>query len=215
MQYLQKIEKELKNKGITAKKMLLELGYSDNLISQWKKGSEPSAIKLQRICDYLGLSMDYVLKGEITNERDKKMKKILSSMNKMYVSTLKNPLNARILEGGINPITLIPIKPYAAYINDTELGNSLSHEEAEKKLFDVNTLENQNIRLKNLGINRKELEKWADDDFETPPTKEQLYSMLNNIETAYGNDAELRVCLKEYEAIQENSFDKDSDDLDA
>ena len=63
MQYIQRIEARLKEMGITAKKMLLDLGYSDSLISQWKKGSEPSAIKLSRISAYIELSMDYILNG--------------------------------------------------------------------------------------------------------------------------------------------------------
>lgn len=61
MQFTQIIENELKKHGITAKKMLLDLGYSDNLISQWKKGSEPSAFKLKRIAEYLDVSTDYLL----------------------------------------------------------------------------------------------------------------------------------------------------------
>ena len=61
----------IKKQGITAKKMLLDLGYSDNLISQWKKGSEPSAVKLGRIADYLGVSTDYLLgtKEMTSNDR--------------------------------------------------------------------------------------------------------------------------------------------------
>lgn len=67
MDYIQRIESELKLRGITAKKMLLELGYSDSLISTWKKGSEPSAVKLLKIAEYLQLSTDYILKGNILN----------------------------------------------------------------------------------------------------------------------------------------------------
>ena len=36
MSYISVIENKLKEKGLTAKKMLLDLGYSDNLISLWK-----------------------------------------------------------------------------------------------------------------------------------------------------------------------------------
>ena len=61
MQYTQNIENELKKRKITAKKMLLDLGYADSLLSQWKKGSEPSAVKLNRIAEYLNVSTDYLL----------------------------------------------------------------------------------------------------------------------------------------------------------
>lgn len=66
MQYIQKIEAALREKKLTAKRMLLDLGYSDNLISQWKKGSEPSAFKLQRIAKYLELSLDYLFSDSDT-----------------------------------------------------------------------------------------------------------------------------------------------------
>jgi len=67
MQYIQIIDNRLKDMGITAKKMLLDLGYSDGLISTWRKGVEPSAIKLHRIAEYIGLSMDYLLTGQEIN----------------------------------------------------------------------------------------------------------------------------------------------------
>ncbi len=68
MDYIKRIEKTLKEKKITAKKMLIDLGYSDSLISTWKKGSEPSAIKLLRICKYLNISIEYVLTGTAQTE---------------------------------------------------------------------------------------------------------------------------------------------------
>lgn len=84
MHYIQKIENALKSRGLTAKKMLLDLGYSDNLISQWKKGSEPSAIKLHRICDYLDLSMDYVLEENITNNENDSKEVLSKELDKEY-----------------------------------------------------------------------------------------------------------------------------------
>lgn len=63
MEYIQRIETKLTELNITAKKMLLDLGYSDSLISTWKKGSEPSAIKLNRVANYLGVSIEYILNG--------------------------------------------------------------------------------------------------------------------------------------------------------
>ena len=41
MQYLQVIEAKLKEKKITAKKMLSDLNYSHSLITQWKNGNTP------------------------------------------------------------------------------------------------------------------------------------------------------------------------------
>ena len=61
MQIAQRIENELKVKGISARKMLAELGYSPSLVGEWKKGSEPSAVKLGRIAGYLNVSVDYLM----------------------------------------------------------------------------------------------------------------------------------------------------------
>ena len=80
MEYIQFIENALADNGITAKKMLIELGYSDSLISQWKKGAEPSAIKLARIAEYLQLSLDVLLlkkeKASSISEDAQKMVKV-------------------------------------------------------------------------------------------------------------------------------------------
>lgn len=81
MSYISVIEKRLKQKGISAKKMLLDLGYSDNLISQWKKGSEPSAIKLNRIAQYLELSLDSLFENDIPANLSEQEKKLLKNFN--------------------------------------------------------------------------------------------------------------------------------------
>ena len=81
MRHIEIIEKLLKENKITAKKMLLDLGYSDSLISTWKKGSEPSAIKLKRIADYLNVTVDYILTGEEIKEKQKE--KIIEKWNKL------------------------------------------------------------------------------------------------------------------------------------
>lgn len=81
MSYISVIESKLKEKGLTAKKMLLDLGYSDNLISQWKKGSEPSAIKLNRIAQYLELSLDALFENDIPSNLSEEEKKLLRKFN--------------------------------------------------------------------------------------------------------------------------------------
>lgn len=63
MNYIERIENILKMKKLNTKKMLMDLGYSHNLVNGWKKGSEPSAIKLQKICNYLGVNIEYILTG--------------------------------------------------------------------------------------------------------------------------------------------------------
>lgn len=81
MQHIETIEKLLKENNLTAKKMLLDLGYSDSLISTWKKGSEPSAIKLKRIADYLNVTVDYILTGE--KRKEEKLNRIIEKWEKL------------------------------------------------------------------------------------------------------------------------------------
>lgn len=85
IEYIKRIEKELKKNKITAKKMLLELGYSDSIISGWKKGSEPSAIKLLKICNYLNVSIEYILTGKTTieNNLSKEQKELIEYFKKL------------------------------------------------------------------------------------------------------------------------------------
>ena len=71
MQYLQVIEAKLKEKKITAKKMLSDLNYSHSLITQWKNGNTPSLDKITAIAEYLDVPVDYLL-GNIEVEITKK-----------------------------------------------------------------------------------------------------------------------------------------------
>ena len=64
MDYISRIEKILKKQKKNTKIMLEELGYSHSLINGWKKGSEPSALKLLKICEYLNTNIEYILTGK-------------------------------------------------------------------------------------------------------------------------------------------------------
>lgn len=58
-------EKLLKDSGITAYKVSKETGISTATLTSWKKGNyTPKADKLQKIADYFGVSMEYLLTGE-------------------------------------------------------------------------------------------------------------------------------------------------------
>lgn len=58
-------EKLLKDSGITAYKVSKETGISTATLTSWKKGNyTPKADKLQKIADYFGVSMEYLLTGQ-------------------------------------------------------------------------------------------------------------------------------------------------------
>lgn len=51
--------------GITPYKVSKETGVSQSTLSDWKRGiSTPKQDKLQKIADYLGVSLDYLMTGE-------------------------------------------------------------------------------------------------------------------------------------------------------
>lgn len=85
MEYIKRIEKSLKNINKTSAEMLRDLEYSKGLMSNWKKGTEPSAIKLLNICDYLGVSIDYILTGKegINKELVEEEKELISYFRKL------------------------------------------------------------------------------------------------------------------------------------
>lgn len=64
MDYLKIINMKLKEKNISAKKMLLDLNFSHGLITQWQKGNTPSLDKITAIAEYLNVPVSYLL-GEV------------------------------------------------------------------------------------------------------------------------------------------------------
>lgn len=71
MDYLQIIEMKLKERNISARKMLLDLNFANNLITKWKNGNTPSLDKITAIAEYLDVPVDYLL-GNIEVEITKK-----------------------------------------------------------------------------------------------------------------------------------------------
>lgn len=55
----------LQTHGVTAYKVAKDTGISTATMTDWKKGrSTPKIDKLQKIADYFGVSVDYLLGGE-------------------------------------------------------------------------------------------------------------------------------------------------------
>lgn len=68
MTMYERIENMRKSVGISQGKLEKELGFSNGSISKWKN-STPTPDRLQKIADYFGVSVDYLIKGE---EKDSK-----------------------------------------------------------------------------------------------------------------------------------------------
>lgn len=58
-------EKLLQVKGVSAYRVAKETGISTATLTQWKKGtSTPKQDKLQKIADYFGVSIEYLMTGK-------------------------------------------------------------------------------------------------------------------------------------------------------
>ena len=98
----------LKQRGISAAKMMSELGFSSGLYSQWKSGKQkPSREKLDKIADYFGVSIDYLLGKDAT----------ISQISKNEEKEQKNNATDN---------SDIPSKSLALNISDSELTDILN-----------------------------------------------------------------------------------------
>lgn len=62
MNFLERLEVLLKEKGVSATKMSLDLGFSKDAVFNWKKrGAIPSGEMLAKVADYFDVSVDYLL----------------------------------------------------------------------------------------------------------------------------------------------------------
>ena len=58
-------QKLLDSHGVTAYRVAKETGISTATLTQWKKGlSTPKQDKLQKIADYFGVSLEYIMTGK-------------------------------------------------------------------------------------------------------------------------------------------------------
>jgi len=84
MNFIQGLENLLKEKGITAHKMCMDLGFSKDAVFNWRKrGTIPSGETLQKVADYFGVTTDFLLGREnviLPGELPVKMVPVLGSV---------------------------------------------------------------------------------------------------------------------------------------
>lgn len=62
-------ERLLNERGVTAYRVAKETGVTTSTLTNWKKGNyTPKQDKLQKIADYFGVSIDYLMNGEVREE---------------------------------------------------------------------------------------------------------------------------------------------------
>lgn len=60
MTVFDRIKKLADGQGISVSKVATDLGFSENLLYQWKKAS-PKSDRLEKVADYFDVSVDYLL----------------------------------------------------------------------------------------------------------------------------------------------------------
>lgn len=64
-------EQLLQKKGVSSYKVAKEAGVTQTALSNWKSGrSTPTAKTLQKIADYFGVTIDYLMTGDNSSEQD-------------------------------------------------------------------------------------------------------------------------------------------------
>ena len=57
----ERISKLCEAKGVSINQMLNDLGFNHNTIGSLRRGSMPSVDKIEKIADYFGVSIDYIM----------------------------------------------------------------------------------------------------------------------------------------------------------
>ena len=86
-------ENLLKERGITAYKVAQDTGITTATLSSWKKGRyTPKREKLQKLADYFGVTVDYLMTGEnntensLTHKDEKDIERILDQTREQLLS---------------------------------------------------------------------------------------------------------------------------------
>lgn len=87
-------EKLLEERGITAYRVAKDTGITTATLTSWKQGKyRPKREKLQKIADYFGVSIDYLMTGkdadsepQLTHRDEKDIEKILDQTKQQLLS---------------------------------------------------------------------------------------------------------------------------------
>lgn len=80
---IDRILKLMKQKNVSAHKLEVEAGLSNASIQAWKKGkAQASIVSLQKIADYFGVSINYILYGK-ENEFTEKEKQLIEAIKSL------------------------------------------------------------------------------------------------------------------------------------
>ncbi|CBK77113.1 Helix-turn-helix [[Clostridium] cf. saccharolyticum K10] len=107
--------------GVTAYKVGKETGIASSTFSDWKSGrSRPKADKMQKIADYFGVSVDYLMTGE---EPAKKPNSDLTARDERDIAKDVNSIMEKLAAGEAGPASYdgMELDPEAAELFRDEL----------------------------------------------------------------------------------------------
>lgn len=86
--------KLLEEKGVTAYKVSKATGIAGSTFTDWKTGrSTPKTDKLQKIADYFGVSLDYLMTGE---ETPSEKKSVFSELEEQYLAIARRMIDMNL-----------------------------------------------------------------------------------------------------------------------
>ena len=98
MTVFERIEKLRKDKKISQGKLEKELGFSNGSISKWRN-STPTYERLQKVADYFGVSVDYLMTGT----EDKKESPVLTARDERDIAKDLNRIMEKLSAGEDGP----------------------------------------------------------------------------------------------------------------
>ena len=90
-----RIRELAKEQGMSLPNLEAKLGFGNGTIVRWDKAS-PTAEKLQKVADELGVSVDYLLGRELTTKDEKDIQKKLSKI----MADIKNKQDSPLYYNG-------------------------------------------------------------------------------------------------------------------
>lgn len=88
MTIYERIESLRKSKGLSQGKLEKQLGFSNGSISKWKN-STPKVERLQKLADFFGVSVEYLMTGKEENKKENSVIDIKDELERMR-DLLKN-----------------------------------------------------------------------------------------------------------------------------
>lgn len=122
MTVFERIEKLRKDKKISQGKLEKELGFSNGSISKWRN-STPTYERLQKVADYFGVSVDYLMTGT----EDKKESPVLTARDERDIAKDLNRIMEKLSAGEEGPASYDgeELDPEAAELFRDELNLAL------------------------------------------------------------------------------------------